>query len=111
MEKAPHLKELEAQYTGPQFQVFVDLLHTTGNINLIQPGNNFKSKQGQPCLKASVKAQPGWLYMLKQSIIFIVKPVLYFRLEDISIAEFLRINAANKQFDLKLTLKEDKKTV
>lgn len=89
----------------------MDLLQATGNVQLIQPGNSYKSKQGQPCVKANVKAQPGWLYMLKQSLIFIPKPVLYFRIEDIHTVEFHRINAANKQFDLKLTLKEDKKSV
>jgi len=105
IEKAPHLKDLQQEYSGPQFQVFVDLLQATGNISLIQPGNHFKSKQSQPCVKASVKAQPGWLYMLKQSLIFIPKPVLYFRIEDIQNVEFHRINASNKQFDLKITLR------
>jgi hypothetical protein len=85
--------------------VFIDLIHATGGINLIQPGPHFKSKAGQPCVKANVKAQPGWLYMLKQSIIFIPKPVLYFRVEDIAAVEFHRINASNKQFDLKISLK------
>ena len=111
LEKAPHLSELQQDYTGPQFQVFVDLLHATASINLIQPGNHFKSKQSQPCLKANIKAQPGWLYMLKQSIIFIPKPVLYFRVEDIYATEFHRINAASKQFDLKVSIKDEKKEV
>jgi len=43
--------------------------------------------------------------MLKQSLIFIPKPVLYFRIEDIQSVEFHRINASNKQFDLKVSLK------
>lgn len=111
MEKAPHLKDLQPEYNGPQFQVFVDLLHATANINLIQPGNHFKSQQSQPCLKASIKAQPGWLYMLKQSIIFIPKPVLYFRVDDILAVEFHRINVTNKQFDLKVSIKDEKKEI
>jgi hypothetical protein len=40
----PHLAQLQNEYSGPQFQVFVDLLHATGSINLIQPGSHFKSK-------------------------------------------------------------------
>lgn len=78
---------------------------------MIQPGNHFKSKAGQPCVKANVKAQAGWLYMLKNSIIFIPKPILYFRIEDIQAIEFHRINASNKQFDIKLSLREEKKIV
>ena len=49
--------------------------------------------------------------MLKQSIIFIPKPVLYFRVEDIYAAEFHRINAASKQFDLKVSIKDEKKEI
>ena len=49
--------------------------------------------------------------MLKQSLIFIPKPVLYFRIEDIFSVELYRINAANKQFDLKVTLRDQKKAV
>ena len=111
LDKAPNLRELAQQYSGTLFQVFADLLHAIGGNALVQPGNNFKSKDGQPCVKASVKAQPGWLYMLKSSLIFILKPVLYFHMNDISNAEFLRTNAVNKQFDLRLTLKDEKKSV
>jgi structure-specific recognition protein 1 len=111
MENNPKLSELKAEYSGPQFQVLVELLNATGGINLIQPGNHFKSKAGQPCVKANVKAQAGWLYMLKNSLIFIPKPILYFRVEDIQAVEFHRINASNKQFDIKLSLREEKKVV
>ncbi len=107
----PKLSELKAEYSGPQFQVLVELMNATAGINLIQPGNHFKSKAGQPCVKANVKAQAGWLYMLKNSLIFIPKPILYFRIDDIQAVEFHRINASNKQFDLKLSLREEKKVV
>lgn len=102
---------MKPEYSGAQFQVFVELIHATAGLNLIQPGNHFKSKAGQPCVKANVKAQAGWLYMLKQSLIFIPKPILYFRIEEIQAVEFHRINASNKQFDIKLSLREEKKVV
>lgn len=107
----PHLAHLQNEYSGPQFQVFVDVLHAVGNINLIQPGAHFKSSQGQPCIKANLKAQPGWLYLLKQSLIFIPKPVLYFRVEDVMAVDFHRINPNGKQFDMKVSIKEEKKEV
>lgn len=111
VEKSPVLKELKAEYSGPLFQVFIDLIHTCAEVSMVTPGNHFKSKAGgQPCIKCNVKAQGGWLYLLKQSLIFIPKPVLYFRCEDISFVEFNRLGAINKQFDMKITLKEDKKS-
>jgi len=87
------------------FQVFVDLIQTTSQINIIHPGNNYKSRDGQPCLKCNVKAQPGYLYMLKQSLIFVMKPVLYFKIDEIRNVEFTRTSVTNKQFDMKIVLK------
>ncbi len=49
--------------------------------------------------------------MLKQSLIFIPKPILYFRIEEVQAIEFHRINASNKQFDIKISLREEKKVV
>lgn len=111
IEKAPIFKELKPQYSGPLFQVFTDLLNAAAEVTLITPGNHFKSKSGQSCIKCNVKAQAGWLYILKQSLIFIPKPVLYFKCEEIGYVDFNRMGATNKQFDMKITLKEDKKTV
>jgi structure-specific recognition protein 1 len=93
------------------FQVFVDLIQTCSKISIIHPGNNFKSKDGQPCVKCNVKAQPGWLYLLKQSLIFILKPVIYFKTDEIRNIEFTRTSATSKQFDMKIILKDDKKGV
>lgn len=76
---------------------------------LIAPDpKDFKSRGGQSCVKCGVKTQTGWLYFLKKSLIFIMKPVLYFKTEDISKVEFHRLGANNKQFDLKVLLRVDK---
>ena len=39
------------------------------------------------------------------------KPVLYFKAEEIKIVEFNRLGANNKQFDMRLTLRTDKKAI
>ena len=49
--------------------------------------------------------------MLKQSLIFVMKPVVYFKTDEIRNVEFTRTSATNKQFDIKIVLKEDKKGV
>lgn len=62
----------------------MDIIKTTAQITLIAPDSkDFKSKNGQSCVKCGVKAQAGWLYFLKSSLIFIPKPVLYFQVKDI----------------------------
>jgi structure-specific recognition protein 1 len=90
----------------------MDLIKATSQINLIAPDiKDFKSRNGQSCVKCGVKAQSGWLYFLKKSLIFIPKPVLYFKVEDIKKVEFNRLGANNKQFDMKVTLQDEKKAV
>ena len=83
----------------------MDLLRTITNIDLVVPGDHFKSQDGQPCVKCSLKAQNGFLYFLKKSMIFIMKPVIYFRVDDIDRVEIHRGGAANKQFDIKIFLR------
>lgn len=90
----------------------MDIIKTTAQITLIAPDSkDFKSRNGQSCVKCGVKAQSGWLYFLKSSLIFIPKPVLYFQVKDIKKVEFNRLGANNKQFDMKVTLLEEKKAV
>lgn len=83
----------------------MDVIKSAAQISLIAPDSkDFKSRNGQSCVKCGVRAQPGWLYFLKRSLIFIPKPVLYFKVEDIKKVEFNRLGANNKQFDMKVTL-------
>lgn len=44
-------------------------------------------------------------------MIFIPKPVIYFKTEEIRKVEFSRLGANNKQFDMKVTLNQEKKAV
>jgi structure-specific recognition protein 1 len=81
-EKNPNLAQIKEEYSGPLFQVLMDVIKSTAQISLIAPDSkDFKSKNGQSCVKCGVKAQPGWLYFLKRSLIFIPKPVLYFKMD------------------------------
>ena len=83
-EKYAHLAQLKEEYSGPLFQVFMDIIRGTAQITLIAPDSkDYKSKGGQACVKCGVKAQTGWLYFLKKSLIFIPKPVVYFKAEEI----------------------------
>ena len=54
------------------------------------PGN-FKSSTEHCCVKCNVKAQEGLLYPLHKSLIFVTKPVVYIKIEDLSRVEFHRV--------------------
>lgn len=89
----------------------MDLLHAIAKISLVQPGQSFQSSTGHPCVKASTKGHPGYLFMLKKSIIFIPRLVFYVKLEDIVKVEFMRVKVTGNQFDLKFTVKYQEKEV
>lgn len=90
----------------------MDIIKATAQITLIAPDSrDFKSRNGQSCVKCGVKTQSGWLYFLKKSLIFIPKPVIYFKSDEIKKVEFNRLGANNKQFDMKVTLEVEKKAV
>ena len=111
-EKYPNLAQIKDEYSGPLFQIFMDIIRAIAQITLIAPDSrDFKSRTGQTCVKCGVKAQSGWLYFLKKSVIFIPKPVIYFKAEEIRNVEFSRLGTNNKQFDMKVTLMQEKKAV
>lgn len=79
-----------------------------GIKKIIVPGD-FKSNKGHKALSCSVKAAEGYLFPLKSSLVFIHKPVIYLRHNDLRHVEFSRTGAGvSRTFDLTLTkLKDD----
>jgi structure-specific recognition protein 1 len=71
--------------------------------------NVYKSERGDQCVKCSYKTNDGLLFPLQKLLIFIHKPTLVLRYDDVESVEFLRyaINAlsASKNFDLLFKLK------
>jgi structure-specific recognition protein 1 len=102
---SPHLENIKPEYQGELEEILAELLRSIVVIDLIVPGGHFKSTQGGPYVKCSLKTQNGWLYFLKKSMIFITKPVIYFRVPDIDRVEFQRVGGSNKLFDMKIILK------
>jgi len=43
-------------------------------------------------VKCSVKASEGFLFFLTKSLIFVPKPVIYMKLDDVRAVEFHRVN-------------------
>ncbi len=95
--------ELGETIEGKSFDVMSKLLKAMVKTMIIIPGN-FKSKNDTSAIKCSVKASEGHLYPLQKSFIFISKPVIYIKFEEIRYIEFARISdesiATNRLFDL-----------
>jgi len=73
-------------------------------INIIIPGD-FESSTKHSGVKCSVKASEGFLFFLTKSLIFVPKPVIYMKTDDVRGVEFHRLGAQIKLFDITLNLK------
>jgi structure-specific recognition protein 1 len=107
----PALKEVKEDYEGEIHEVFPELIHGFVGVNILLPGPEIRTKEGHNCIKCNLKTHSGWLYFIRKSMLFVQKPTIYIRFEEITQIEFQRLNVTiNKLFDMKVLLaKTDKK--
>eukprot|EP00927_Polykrikos_kofoidii_P041046 TRINITY_DN34977_c0_g1_i1.p1 TRINITY_DN34977_c0_g1~~TRINITY_DN34977_c0_g1_i1.p1 ORF type:complete len:522 (-),score=98.29 TRINITY_DN34977_c0_g1_i1:163-1728(-) len=81
--------------------------------NVIAPSSEFaellKKAVGQsgtaPCVRCSMKTQVGLLYPLRDSMLFVTKPVVWIRHRDVELVEFASTLMRRTSFDLRVHLK------
>jgi len=97
---------LQPEIEGPLYDVISKLFKEVIGINILIP-SEFKSSKNQETIKCSVRAQDGYLYPLKSSLIFIHKPVIYIKYSEIKFVEFQRLNSSSgvpsRSFDMTIT--------
>lgn len=97
---------LEADESGkPLADILQRLLKHFAKINVQFACLDFKATNGKNCVRCSHRATEGHLYCLKKAFIFITKPVVYVRYEDVVAVEFSRAESWMTQtrfFDLKV---------
>ena len=94
--------DIDSVLKGELFDIVAKLFKSIMGVSVIIPGS-FRSSKGASCIKCSLKANEGYIYLLERGIIFIHKPVVYVGLEDIRQVEFSRISESSVQqrtFDL-----------
>jgi len=93
--------KLLEEYSGALFDIVSKIFKALIGINIIIQGT-FRSSGGYSAVKCSVKASEGYLYFLQKSLLFITKPVIYVKTEEILSVEFHRIGSGvqNRLFDL-----------
>ena len=101
---------LQSELSGPLYEVISRLFKELIQITIMIPGE-FRSTHQEQAVKCSVKAQDGYLYPMKSSLIFIHKPVIYIKFTEIKHIEFSRIEqgaTSSKSFDVTVTrIKDD----
>ncbi|KEP66234.1 UNVERIFIED_CONTAM: transcriptional elongation factor FACT80 [Hammondia hammondi] len=84
---------LEKLIEGKTFHVVTRLFRALVGKSVIVPGD-FKSVKQQFGIACSYRAQSGHLYPLNRSFLFIVKPVIFIRYDDVVSVEFSRTGAS-----------------
>ena len=103
---------LAAKEEGKLFEVLVKLFKAlTGKSVSLPETESFKVTSGQGCVRCSHRALEGHLYCLKKGFLFVNKPVVYIKFEDVAAVEFSRTEswgtATTKYFDLKVYKKNE----
>ena len=97
---------LEADESGkPLADILQRLLKHFAKVNVQFACLDFHATNGKNCVRCSHRATEGHLYCLKRAFIFVTKPVVYIRYEDVVAVEFSRAESWMTQtrfFDLKV---------
>lgn len=104
--------DLIESYEGSYYEIVAKLFKLVIGINIIIPGE-FKTSGDYSGLKCHVGNQEGLLFPLNKSLIFIKKPVMYMRLDDIAVVEFHRVSGGHgvRGFDFEVRLKSGHNTI
>ncbi len=70
------------------------------------PGN-FLGHSGTPAITCSYKAASGFVYPLERAFIFVYKPPIYIRYDEIRAVEFERSGGSTRSFDVNVKLAND----
>lgn len=77
---------------------YLILLHFNNEVN-------FYSHTGTPAIGCSYKATAGLLYPLEKGFIYVHKPPIHIRFEEITSVNFARSGGSTRSFDFEIELK------
>ncbi|EDW77123.1 uncharacterized protein Dwil_GK22092 [Drosophila willistoni] len=96
--------KLEKELSGPVYEVMGKVMKVLIGRKITGPGN-FIGHSGTAAVGCSFKAAAGYLYPLERGFIYIHKPPLHIRFEEISSVNFARSGGSTRSFDFEITLK------
>ena len=94
--------KLEKEMKGPTFKVLSTLLKALTGKKITLPGN-FLGHSGTPAISCSHKAASGFIYPLERGFIFIYKPPIYIRFDEVKNVSFERSGGSTRSFDINIT--------
>lgn len=96
--------KLQKELSGPVYEVLGKIMKVLINRKLTGPGS-FVGNSGTPAVSCSYKAAAGHLYPLERGFIYVHKPPLHIRFEEIASVNFARSGGSTRSFDFEIELK------
>uniref|UniRef100_U5EZF4 FACT complex subunit SSRP1 n=1 Tax=Corethrella appendiculata TaxID=1370023 RepID=U5EZF4_9DIPT len=96
--------KLTKELSGPVYEVLGKIMKAITSARLNGPGS-FVGHSGTPAISCSFKATAGYLYPLEKGFIYIHKPPLHIRFEEVSSVNFARSGGSTRSFDFEVELK------
>ncbi|KAG8334273.1 FACT complex subunit ssrp1 [Homalodisca vitripennis] len=102
--KEKYEDKLKKEISGPTWEVLGKVMRAIVNRKITTPGG-FIGNTGTPAVGCSYKAAAGFLYPLERGFIFIHKPPIHIRFEELASVNFARSGGSTRSFDFEVELK------
>lgn len=102
--KEKYEDKLTKELSGPVYEVLGKIMKVIINRKLTGPGT-FIGHSGTPAIGCSYKAAAGYLYPLERGFIYVHKPPVHIRFEEIASVNFARSGGSTRSFDFEIELK------
>ncbi|GMT19599.1 hypothetical protein PFISCL1PPCAC_10896 [Pristionchus fissidentatus] len=98
-------KKLEREQSGNTYEIVSRIFRALVNMRITVPGN-FVGHSGTPAISCAHKQASGFLYPLEKGLLYIHKPPMYVRFEEISSIHFARSDVSTRSFDFEIERKD-----
>lgn len=104
--KEKYEDKINKELSGPTYEVLAKIMKVIINRRVTGPGD-FLGHHKTPAIACSYKAAAGYLYPLEKGFIYVHKPPVHIRFEEIASVNFARGGASStKSFDFEIELKQ-----
>ncbi|CAM9119625.1 unnamed protein product, partial [Lampetra fluviatilis] len=97
--------KLQMEMTGPLHELVGRIMKALVNRKITVPGT-FLGHAGSSCITCSYKASSGFLYPLERGFIYVHKPPIHVRFDEISSVNFARGNTTTRSFDFEVETRQ-----
>ncbi|XP_054717717.1 FACT complex subunit Ssrp1-like [Uloborus diversus] len=102
--KEKYEDKLQKEMSGPTFEVISRVMKAIVQRKITVPGS-FKGHSGMQVITCSYRAGNGLLYPLERGIIYVHKPPVHIRFDEIAWVNFARSGGSTRSFDFEIETK------